>query len=172
MVLGNETGFHHILCFIKSVEGLPASLEKAYFNWQSRKEESSWKTREDSVTPFLCMRTKIKSRPSLICATERKGKRVALQAPCRIVIPKISSEELNNCKTPFWTWHGKMFLIWSVSFLEQTQVTTSFTTRDMRHCSCEDQLFVEVHNINTGYESNGLLACQGFFFSVWTLYKD
>lgn len=121
MVLGNETSFHHILCFTKSVEGLPAPLGKAYFNWQSRKEGSSWKTREDSVTPFLCMRTETKSRPSLICATERKRKRVALQVPCRTVIPKISSKELNNCKTPFWTQHSKMFLISSVSFLEQTQ---------------------------------------------------
>lgn len=135
MVLGNETGFHHILCFIKSVEGLPASLEKAYFNWQCRKEKSSWKTREDSVTPLLCMRTEIQSRPSLIRATERKGKRVALQVPCSTVIPKISREELNNCKTPFWTWRSKMFLIWSVSFPEQTQVTTSLQprTRDTVH---------------------------------------
>ena len=99
MRLGNETGFHRVLCFIKSVEGLPTSLEKHVST--DKTEQSSWKTREDSVSPLLCMRTEIKSRLFLICAADRKEKGVALQVPCRTVIPKISNEELNNRKTPF-----------------------------------------------------------------------
>lgn len=61
--------------------------------------------------------------------------------------------------------YSKIFLIRNTYFIEQTQVTTSLTTKDMRHSPCEE--FEDVYNIDTGYDSCNLLACHEKYISFF-----